>query len=457
MKLLMVLFCLVPLAHTAQGQEKDVEDQKELEELTLADKELLAELELERKQILKLEQQIKESRAKENAIKAQRESLLAARQKAEKKRALAVEKLAEARETLYAQRAVEMEKAQAVRRAAEKERDLAARLKFRKIEDFASGNRDASDRKKDRKDSGDFAGELNALLELDLEVDEQQMEAIEQWAEKYAESWEKWAQKFEGRMDQWAKLQEVEWEKWAEDYSKGWESWAEKLEAGSFSEAEIEKLLKKNLKMLEKMPLDTMLNDLMKEGMDDLEEALPQVGDLQELVGSAIEKSLESVELSKIPFNEMEVESESLKKALNLLQQSLDQTGAQRNKGSEKKMQALDKLMGMKLDWDANEGGKWNSQMRELKDLKLIAEQLQLSKQAQAEAFAQAQAIANAQSGKDASKAIRDAYESLKKTKDGLGKERSELAKMRLEIEALRKDVERLRKEKSEKREERKW
>ena len=138
--------------------------------------------------------------------------------------------------------------------------------------------------------------------ELEFEFDDLE-EKLEAWAEQHSESWERWAEKLENRMDRWASEMEDEWENWADDYAERWEEWAEELESG-LDEEDVQEMLQKNLKMLSKMPLDSLTEGLSELSKEDI--PLESLGELNELIAGSLEKTMVELERSlKDPrFNE---------------------------------------------------------------------------------------------------------------------------------------------------------
>jgi hypothetical protein len=158
-----------------------------------------------------------------------------------------------------------------------------------------------------------FGMASNALMAQDskpesaqkIQLDEKK---IEQWAEKNAEAWEKWGEKFESKMERWAADQEKEWEDWANQYSKRWEDWAEKLESGEIKPDEIQALVERNLEMLKDMPLESLIDGALKEGLGELKNApFDSLSELHELIGGSLEQSLEAMEKELSTVTESEI------------------------------------------------------------------------------------------------------------------------------------------------------
>ncbi len=178
-------------------------------------------------------------------------------------------------------------------------------------------------------------GDEEDELEFEFEFDELE-EKLEAWAEQHSESWERWAEKLEKRMDRWASEMEDEWENWADDYAERWEEWAEKLESGVDEDA-VQEMLQKNLKMLSKMPLDSLTEGLSELSKEDI--PLESLGELNELIAGSLEKSMVELERSlKDPrFNEklkganresqrmMKLSLQQLEKALAAQRDHLDE------------------------------------------------------------------------------------------------------------------------------------
>lgn len=140
-----------------------------------------------------------------------------------------------------------------------------------------------------------------------IQLDE---EKIEQWAEKHAVAWEKWAEKFESKMERWAESQESQWEDWAEKYSQRWEDWGAKLESGDIKAEEIQALVERNLEMLKDMPIDSMIDSALKEGLGELKNApFDSLSELHELIGGSLEQSLQAMENELAAVTESEIKN----------------------------------------------------------------------------------------------------------------------------------------------------
>jgi hypothetical protein len=275
-------------------------------------------------------------------------------------------------------------------------------------------------------------------------------------------------------MEAWAENQEEHWEKWADSYSEHWEDWAEKLESGEFDPKELNELLENNLEMLGEMPLGDMIEGALKEGLGELENApFESLGELSELVGGALEQSLEKMEheLSGVAASEMRaklsgLKTNELKNALHHLRHALDAKQTEMDKNAAEHIHELDKLMKKDGEWELSKRNA--AEARELADLKMMAEKVAQQRKTvekQARAMAQdrkaLQAVAEAQLQAQLAKknqlqgkkkqevfeeTIRTLYEDLKEEKEELSQKKSEIESMRREIELLRKEVERMKK-----------
>lgn len=194
--------------------------------------------------------------------------------------------------------------------------------------------------------------------------EEQQLEAaaakIEAWAAEHSDQWESWAEKFEQKMEKWADSQENQWEKWADDYSEQWEDWAEKIESGEIKPEEIEKLVQANLKMLNEMPLGKMIDGALKEGLGELKNMpIEHLGELHELIGGSLEQALGAMEkeISGAVAGELKnalgnLETGELKKAINLLQNSIQIQQHQIDGEAKEKIMELKELLKNKAGLD---------------------------------------------------------------------------------------------------------
>ncbi len=182
-----------------------------------------------------------------------------------------------------------------------------------------------------------------------IQLDE---EKIEQWAEKHAGEWEKWAEKFESKMERWAESQESQWEDWAEAYSKRWEDWGAKLESGEFKPEEMQALLERNLEMLKDMPLASLIDGALKEGLGELKNApFNSLAELHELIGGSLEQSLQAMEeeLAAVSGSEIKgalknLKTEDLHEAIKKLQHAIE---IKQNKGDVAAAETIARLEGV--------------------------------------------------------------------------------------------------------------
>lgn len=334
------------------------------------------------------------------------------------------------------------------------------------------------------------------------EIDEAKIEA---WAEKHAEEWEKWGEKFEAKMEKWAKSQEKQWEKWADKYSKRMENWAEQLESGEFDPEELQSMIDHNLDMLKDMPIESLIDGALKEGLGELKNApFDSLSELQGLIGGSLEKSLEAMEqeLSAVAGAELQEKLKGLKtkdlhKAIEKLQGSIE---IKSNKGDQDTADTISKLekaleKSSKLDSEQKDKileavqreladaralrakneesharardarDKAEAASARAKEMAALAERL--ARQAtmnkanldKLKASRDAQKLADearkmamesmkrSKSSKKTKKDLEQHYNDLKKQKAELEDKESAIAEMKREIMKLRKEVERMKKE----------
>ena len=227
----------------------------------------------------------------------------------------------------------------------------------------AQGKQQGSQKKSNRRKQAD-----------EVEVDSEQIEA---WAEKHAGEWESWAEKFEQKMEKWAAGQEKQWESWADNYSEQWEGWAEKIESGEIKPEEIQQLVEKKLKMLKDMPLGDMIEGALKEGLGELENMpIESLGELHELVGGSLEQALKTMEkeISDTAGVEIkkaigELETGEFKKAIELLQNSIQVQQRQIDGEAKEKIMQLKTLLKDKGNLNAKQRDEISSALeREIVD-----------------------------------------------------------------------------------------
>ena len=211
-----------------------------------------------------------------------------------------------------------------------------------------------------------------------FEFDEQK---IEQWAEKHAEAWEKWGENFESKMERWAESQEKQWADWADKYSQSWEAWGEKLEAGDIDPDEIEALVERNLEMLKDMPLDSLIDGALKEGLGGFKNApFDSLADLNELIGGSLEQSLKAMEkeLSMVAGSEIkdklkDLKTQDLHEAIKKLQGAIEIKQSKSNRESAGTLARLEAMI--KKSADLGEKEKANIMeilQRELSDARAL-------------------------------------------------------------------------------------
>ena len=349
--------------------------------------------------------------------------------------------------------------------------------------------------------------ELEELEERELEreqmeLHEERMEAwiednaeeFEQWAEKYAQSWEEWGEQFGQKMERWAEENEHKWESWADEYSQRWEEWAERMEAGEFGDEEMGILFERNLEMLKEMPLDTLIEGALHEGLGELKNApFESLGELHELIGGALEQSLSKMEEELVEREIAGATQAQLKQQLRdlktgdlqaTLAKLQDAIAAKQKKhkhdGSDRlaELKALLEKSDLSSETQADIVTLLNRELAEVQDYeKQLAvkrakearvrgtqlHKLQLAKKAQAKDRALAKAAEARRVAEhlraqeqDMHKAQKDFassrrslerhYAELKQRKDELVDKESEIEAMRREIKKLRKEVERMKK-----------
>lgn len=329
------------------------------------------------------------------------------------------------------------------------------------------------------------------VIELDPERIQELIESngkeIEAWADKHAKEWESWAEQFESKMERWAESQESNMEEWGESYAKRWEEWAAKMESGDFDPDEMKELLEQNLKMINEMPLKSLIESGLQEGLGELKNApFESLNELHELIGGTLEQSLRAMEKElhdQLPENLtsklQHMQTAELHSALAKLQKSIDAKHLGLEKNATKQITHLKELLkkasGLEVDQQAK---LFEAVEREWVEAKLLKEQIN-SKQANA-AFNRARELQNSLAEKsvvEASK-LREAtermlveqhaldasqkamasskkslgryYEELKRKKSELNSKDSEIEIMRREISLLRKEVEAMKRKKQE-------
>jgi hypothetical protein len=151
---------------------------------------------------------------------------------------------------------------------------------------------------------------------------EENSEELEAWSDKYAQRWEHWAEEWERKMQRLAEDQEAIWEEWARDYKSHWEQWSDELDSDELDSAMVRELVQKNLKMLGKMPLGQMVDDLLDQGLGELGDApwesLDELGRLAErALDEPLQELSQMVEPGSRQGQEMEQRVRSLRKALD--------------------------------------------------------------------------------------------------------------------------------------------
>ena len=187
------------------------------------------------------------------------------------------------------------------------------------------------------------------------ELLEKKAKSMEEWAEKHSADWEEWAEVFEAKMEAWGKKQEVIWEEWAETYSANWEQWGEELETGELKEADMKKLLSRNLEMLSDMPIGELVDGLLKDGLQELKNApWGSLDELQALVGVSIEKSLNTIEKESTGEHANEVH-EALHKLRHLLDAKSKKLGVHSKRIEKETLEKLKALRELGSDGKAAE------------------------------------------------------------------------------------------------------
>ena len=335
---------------------------------------------------------------------------------------------------------------------------------------------------------------------------EEHGEQLEKWAERHAGEWEQWAEKFESKMENWAESHEAEWEQWAEKYSGRWETWGSKLESGDFDAEEMGKLLERNLEMLEDMPLGSLIDGALKEGLGELRNApLGSLGELNELVGGALEHSLEAMEKEIAGIAESEIQEHlkglktgKLNGALSKLQESISKKHDKLDENADRKLAELESLLSKSANLKDREKADILALLaRELKDAaeaeanqardeaktamqKADARAIKAGKKAKGKKFMQSEASARTEQLRElvlqqrqladqkakrkslstgvnerqaaAKKSLERHYLQLKKQKEEMETKESEIDAMRHEIMVLRKEVQRMKKQDKQKR-----
>lgn len=141
---------------------------------------------------------------------------------------------------------------------------------------------------------------LSQKLEVWSEDNAQELEA---WSEKYADQWEDWGESFERTLERLADDPDNAWEKWASNYERKLNRWLEEiesdLESDELAPKQIGDLVERNLKMLSKMPLGEMVDQVVEGGLNELSEApWESLDDLGHLATTALEEPL--AELSEL-------------------------------------------------------------------------------------------------------------------------------------------------------------
>lgn len=211
-----------------------------------------------------------------------------------------------------------------------------------------------------------------------IELDEKQ---IEEWADKHAEAWEKWGEKFESKMEKWAQSQEKQWENWAEKYSQRWEDWAEKIESGEIKPEEIQAVVERNLEMLKEMPLESLIDGALKEGLGELKNApLDSLSDLQGLIGGSLEQSLQAMEEELAMVAESEIKNrlkdlntKDLHEAIKKLQGAIEIKNAKNEQDAAGTISLLETMLKKSSNLEAKEKDKILAHLhRELADARAL-------------------------------------------------------------------------------------
>ncbi len=125
---------------------------------------------------------------------------------------------------------------------------------------------------------------------------EDHADELDDWSDKYGAQWENWANRFGRKMERFGRDQENVWGDWARQYEKNWQRWAEELESEEVDARAVGELVERNLKMLSKMPLGKMVEQLLDDGLGELSEA---PWDSLEELGRLAERALDE------PLNEL--------------------------------------------------------------------------------------------------------------------------------------------------------
>ena len=349
--------------------------------------------------------------------------------------------------------------------------------------------------------------ELEPLEERELEKEQMELheekieawveehaEEFEHWAEKHAQSWEEWGEQFGQKMERWAEEHEHKWESWAEDYSERWEEWGAKLKSGEIGEEDMGILIEQNLEMLKEMPLDTLIEGALQEGLGELKNApFESLGELHELIGGALEQSLRNMEQEIAGASESDLkkklrglQTDELRVTLTKLQDAIDAKHKKHDHDATDKLAKLKKLL--EKEGDLNEETKADilaalkkefaepHQRRKLAEkekakakhalrlakekansrhgmskeaaAKLQALQLEAEARKVAEYLKQQQRdmVATQKDLESSQRALQRHFMELEREKAELSSKESEIEVMRHEIKKLRREVERMKK-----------
>jgi hypothetical protein len=343
--------------------------------------------------------------------------------------------------------------------------------------------------------------EEQELKKEELELDEEKIEAwiventdeLEQWAEEHAQSWEEWGERFGEKMERWAEENEQKWESWAEDYSQRWEEWGAKLESGEFGDEDMGILIERNLEMLKEMPLDTLIEGALHEGLGELKNApFESLGELHELIGGALEQSLRNMEKEIAGATESDLKKKlhglqtgDLRVTLTKLQDAIDAKHKKHDHDATDKLAKLktfleknsdlseetkaDILAALKKEFAESNARSRLPKKEKAKLARLLAkEKAKFKQDLNKEEAARYQALQRAAEAKKAEylklqqqdmmatqkdletsqRALKRHYHELEREKAELSTKESEIDAMRREIAKLRKEVERMKKRK---------
>jgi len=97
-------------------------------------------------------------------------------------------------------------------------------------------------------------------------------EELSAWSEKHGDQWEKFGERFGRTMESIAEDQQSVWSKWAQRYERDLAQWGD-FEQDELSGENIGRFIDDNLEALSKMPLGTLVDQALEDGVGELRNA----------------------------------------------------------------------------------------------------------------------------------------------------------------------------------------